>query len=349
MFKFANPEYFFLLLVIPVLVLLFVFYQYKQKQNIKAFGDPELMKSLMPNVSNIRPTFKFLLQLIGLLFIIMTLARPQFGTKKEEVKRQGIEIMIALDISNSMMAQDVIPSRLDKSKQILSQLIDNMENDKVGMVVFAGEAFIQLPITVDYVSAKMFLSSISPKMIARQGTAIGSALELAVKSFDSKSQASKAIILITDGENHEDNAVAAAKLAQSQNITVHVVGIGKPQGAPIPIEGTMSFWKDKEGNVVVTKLNEEMCQEIAAAGKGIYVRADNTNIALRTVAKELDSLAKTEITTTQFTSFNEQFQSFGILALIILIFEILIFGRINKRLSRLKIFDIQEKYKSNDK
>lgn len=349
MFKFANPEYFFLLLVIPILVLLFVFYRIKQKRNIKTFGDPELMRSLMPNVSHIRPTIKFTLQILALVFIVFALARPQFGTKKEEVKRQGIEVMIALDISNSMMAQDVIPSRLDKSKQILSQLIDNMENDKVGLVVFAGEAFIQLPITVDYVSAKMFLSSISPKLIARQGTAIGSALELAVKSFDEKSKASKVIILITDGENHEDNAVAAAKLALNNNITVHVVGIGKPQGAPIPIEGTMSFWKDKEGNVVVTKLNEEMCQEIAAAGKGVYVRADNTNMALRTIAKELDNMAKTEITTTQFSNFNEQFQSLAIIAFILLIIDVFVLGRINKRMSKLKIFDIQEQYKSNDK
>ena len=349
MFRFANPEYLFLLLVIPVLVLLYIFYRIKQKRNITLFGDPELMKSLMPNVSRYRPTIKFILQLTVLILLVFTLARPQFGTKQEEVKRQGIEVMVALDVSNSMMAQDVIPSRLDKSKQILSQLIDNMDNDKVGLVVFAGEAFTQLPITVDYASAKMFLSSISPKMIARQGTAIGSALELSVKSFDSQSDASKAIILITDGENHEDNAVAAAKLAHNNGIVVHVIGIGKPQGAPIPIEGTMSFWKDKEGNVVVTKLNEEMCQEIASAGKGIYVRADNTNMALRAISKELDKLAKTEITTTQFSSFNEQFQSFAILALIILMIDVFVFGRINKRLSRLKIFDIKEKYKSNDK
>jgi Ca-activated chloride channel family protein len=242
-----------------------------------------------------------------------------------------------------MMAEDIAPNRLEKSKRILSQLIDNMDNDKVGLVVFAGEAFTQLPITVDHVSAKMFLNSITPRLIARQGTAIGSAIELTVRSFDQKSTASKAIILITDGENHEDNAIEAAKLARDKGMVVHVVGIGRPEGAPIPVEGTMSFLKDKDGNVVVSKLNEQMCADIAEAGKGVYVRADNTNAATKTITKELDQLAKTEISTTVFSSFNEQFQSFAILALVLLLVEILMFERINKRFSRMNIFDLKDK------
>ncbi|MEA4986337.1 hypothetical protein SDC9_46038 [bioreactor metagenome] len=343
MFRFAEPEYLYLLLVVPLLTLIFVFYKIRKRKNIAAFGDPSLLKELMPNVSTVRPTVKFVIQMVILTLLVVVLARPQFGTKAEEVKRQGIEVMIALDISNSMMATDVAPNRLAKSKQILSQLIDNMSNDKVGLVVFAGDAFTQLPITADYVSAKMFLSTISPKLIARQGTAIGSAIDLAIKSFNPKSPASKAIILITDGENHEDNAVEAARLAQKEGIVVHVIGMGRPEGAPIPVDGTMSFWKDKEGNVVVSKLNEVMCNDIANAGQGIYVRADNTNAALRAVSNELDQLAKTELTTTTFSNYNEQFQSFAIIALVLLLMDIFILERINKRFSRLKIFDLKEK------
>ncbi len=343
MFRFASPEYLFLLLVIPVLTLIFIVYRIQKQRNIIKFGNPELLQNLMPNVSTARPVVKFVLQMISIALLVIVLARPQYGTKIEEVKRQGIEVMIALDVSNSMLAEDVAPNRLEKSKRMLSQLIDRMENDKVGLVVFAGEAFTQLPITVDYVSAKMFLNSISPKMIARQGTAIGSAIELTVKSFSAKSEASKAIILITDGENHEDNAVEAAKMAKDRGMVVHVIGIGKPEGSPIPIAGTMSFMRDKSNNIVVSKLNEEMCMEIAQAGKGIYVRADNTNTALRAIAKELDELSKTEISTTVFSDYNEQFQSFAILAFVILLIEILMFDRVNKQLSRMKIFDLKDK------
>ena len=255
--------------------------------------------------------------------------------------------MIALDISNSMLAQDIQPNRLEKAKMILSRIIDNMTNDKVGLVVFAGDAFTQLPITVDYVSAKMFLSTITPKLITRQGTAIGSAIEMSIKSFGEQSDKSRAIVLITDGENHEDDAVGAAKLALDKGIVVHVVGIGKPEGAPIPVDGTMSFWKDKDGNVVVSKLNEEMGKSIAAAGGGVYVRADNNNSAFRILTRELDKMAKSEIQTTTYADYNEQFQSFALLALILLLIDAVVFERKNKRLSKLRIFDIKDKFLKN--
>lgn len=343
MFRFAHPEYLFFFLLIPVLVGIFIYTSILKKRNIKQFGNPELLAQLMPNVSFIRPQVKFYFQLLAVILLIIVLAQPQFGTKVENVKRQGIEVMIALDVSNSMMAQDIQPSRLDKSKQLLSKLVDGLSNDKIGLVVFAGDAYTQLPITVDYVSAKMFLSSISPQLVPRQGTAIGSAIDLAIKSFGTKSEAGRAIIVITDGENHEDDAIGAAKLAAENGIVVHVIGMGKIDGAPIPVAGTMSFWKDKEGNVVVSKLNEEMCKSIAAAGKGTYVRADNSNTAFRVVNKELDTLAKSDIKTSIFSDYNEQFQSFALLALIILLIEFFIFNRINKRLSRFKIFDLKEK------
>jgi Ca-activated chloride channel family protein len=343
MFRFAHPEYFFLLLLIPVLIGVYVYAGIKKRRNLKKFGNPELLAELMPNVSRVRPLLKFYLQLAALLFIIIILAQPQFGTKMENSKRQGIEVIIALDVSNSMMAQDIQPSRLDKAKMVLSQLVDGMTDDKIGLIVFAGDAYVQLPITADYVSAKMFLSSISTKMVARQGTAIGSAIDLAIKSFGAKSNAGRAIIVITDGENHEDDAVAAAKLAHDNGIIVDVIGMGKPDGAPIPVPGTMSFWKDKNGNVVVSKLNEQMCREIAAAGQGMYIRSDNTNNAYRVLNKELSKFAKSDIKASVFSDFNEQFQSFAFLALFILLLDFFVFDRRNKRLSKLNIFNLKEK------
>ncbi|HEY5592339.1 MAG TPA: VWA domain-containing protein [Paludibacter sp.] len=343
MFRFAHPEYLFLLLLIPILIGVFIYTSILKHRNIKQFGNIDLLVNLMPNVSFIRPQVKFYMELTAIILLIIVLAQPQFGTKVENAKRQGIEVMIALDVSNSMLAQDIQPSRLDKAKQLLSKLVDGMTDDKIGLVVFAGDAYTQLPITVDYVSAKMFLSSISPQLVPRQGTAIGSAIDLAIKSFGTKTKASRAIILITDGENHEDDAVGAAKLAAENDIVVHVIGMGKPDGAPIPVPGTMSFWKDKDGNVVVSKLNEEMCKSIAAAGKGLYVRADNSNNAFRIINKELDTLAKSDIKTSVFSDYNEQFQSFALLALLILLIDFFVFERKNKVLSRFKIFDLKEK------
>jgi len=297
----------------------------------------------MPNVSEVRPTVKFCLQMLALTLIVVVLAQPQFGSREETMKRHGIEVMIALDISNSMLAEDIKPNRLEKAKQMLSHLVDNLGNDRIGLIVFAGDAFVQLPITVDYVSAKMFMSSINPQIISRQGTAIGTAIDLAIKSFGQPNESGRTIIVITDGENHEDDAIGAAKLAVENGISVNVVGMGTTQGVPIPIPGTMSFRKDKNDNVVVTRLNEEMCREIAKAGEGIYVRADNTNTALRALTAELDKLAKSEIETKVFTEHNEQFQSFAFFALFLLIIDFFVFYRKNKRLSRIKIFDLKDK------
>ena len=343
MFRFAHPEFLFFLLLVPLLVGIFLYTVYQKKKHLKLFGNQALMSELMPNVSVLRPQFKFYIQLTAIVLVIIVIAQPQFGTKLEKQTKKGIEVMIALDVSNSMMAQDIATGRLESAKQVLSRLIDGMTNDKVGLVVFAGDAYIQLPITVDYVSAKMFLSSISPKLVARQGTAIGSAIDLCVKSFGEKSEASRAIIVITDGENHEDDAVGAAKYAAENGIVVHVIGMGKPEGAPIPVDGTMSFWKDKEGNVVVSKLNEEMCMSIAAAGGGAYIRADNSSMAYKSVSKELDKLSKSDVETQVFSDYNEQFQSFAFFALFLLFIDAFTFDRRNKILSKLRIFDLKDK------
>lgn len=338
MFRFAHIELLWLLAVIPVFVAAYIAYTRRKRRQLEAFGDAELMEQLMPNASRVRPTVKFSIVMIALAFLIIAAARPQFGQSERTEKRQGIEAIVALDISNSMLAEDVVPNRLERAKQMLSKLMDGMVNDKVGLVVFAGDAFVQLPITCDYVSAKMFLNSIKPELIKTQGTAIGQALSTSIRCFGEQSEASRAIILITDGENHEDDAVAVAKRAKEEGIQTLVVGIGKPEGSPIPLPGTNSFRKDRSGNVVVSKLNEEMCREIAQAGGGIYVRCDNSNTATKAIQKELNKLATQEIETQVYTDYNEQFQSFALLALLLLVIDYFIFNRKNKSITKMDIF-----------
>ncbi len=335
-----------MLAVVPVFIGLYIWYTRRKRRQLAEFGDPALVSELMPNASRVRPNMKFSILMVALVLLIVAAARPQYGQREQTVKRQGIEAIIALDISNSMLAEDVAPCRLDRAKQMLSKMIDQMVDDKVGLVVFAGEAYTQLPITCDYVSAKMFLNSITPDLIKTQGTAIGAALNTAIQSFGSEeTDASRAIILITDGENHEDDAAAVAARAKEMGIKVMVVGIGKPEGSPIPIPGTNNFRKDRQGNVVVSRLNEDMCREIAKAGNGIYVRCDNTNTAMRALQKEIDTLATTEIETKVYTEYNEQFQSFVLVALLLLVIDFFIFNRKNKSLTRLDIFNEEKKTK----
>jgi Ca-activated chloride channel family protein len=237
-----------------------------------------------------------------------------------------------------MMAEDLIPNRLEKSKQTLSRLIDQLANDKIGLIVFAGEAYTQLPITADYISAKMFLNTISTELVPTQGTAIGSAIQLALRSFGLDQEAERAIVVITDGENHEDDAVLQAQEAQKLGIKIHVIGMGSLKGAPIPQGLNNDYHKDKEGNVVITKLNEEMCQQIALAGGGVYVRADNTNTALRVLNKELDSMKKSDIETTVYAEYDEQFQALAWIVLLLLFVDMFILDKKNPALRRLKLF-----------
>ncbi len=339
MFRFAHIEMLWLLMTIPVFVAAYIVIIRRKQRQLREFGDPTLLAELMPNVSRVRPIVKFGLVMVALVLLILAAARPQYGQKEKTVKRQGIEAVIALDISNSMLAEDVAPSRLDRAKQMLSKMIDNMVDDKVGVVVFAGEAFTQLPITCDYVSAKMFLNTITPDLIQTQGTAIGDAIYTSIRAFGSEdSDASRVIILITDGENHEDDALVAAKAANEQGIKIFVIGIGKADGSPIPIPGTNNFRKDRSGNVVVSKLNESMCKEVASAGHGLYVHCDNTNTAMRALQKEIDTLATSEIETKVYADYNEQYQGFVLLALLILLADFFIFNRKNKTLTKIDIF-----------
>ncbi|WP_303776021.1 VWA domain-containing protein [Bacteroides cellulosilyticus] len=344
MFRFEEPTYLYLLLLLPFLAAFYLYSNYRRRKAIRKFGDPVLMAQLMPDVSKYRPDVKFWLVFAAIGLFAVLLARPQFGSKLETVKRQGVEVMIALDISNSMLAQDVQPSRLEKAKRLVAQLVDKMENDKVGMIVFAGDAFTQLPITSDYISAKMFLESINPSLISKQGTAIGAAINLATRSFTPQEGVGRAVIVITDGENHEGGAVEAAKAAAEKGIQVSVLGVGMPDGAPIPVEGTNDFRRDRDGNVVVTRLNEQMCQEIAQAGDGIYMRVDNSNAAQKVIAQEINKMAKADVETQVYTEFNEQFQAVAWIILLLLLAEMLILERKNPLFRNIHLFKKEERY-----
>ena len=344
MFRFEEPTYLYLLLLLPFLAAFYLYSNYRRRKAIRKFGDPVLMAQLMPDVSKYRPDVKFWLVFAAIGLFAVLLARPQFGSKLETVKRQGVEVMIALDISNSMLAQDVQPSRLEKAKRLVAQLVDKMDNDKVGMIVFAGDAFTQLPITSDYISAKMFLESINPSLISKQGTAIGAAINLATRSFTPQEGVGRAVIVITDGENHEGGAVEAAKAAAEKGIQVSVLGVGMPDGAPIPVEGTNDFRRDRDGNVVVTRLNEQMCQEIAQAGDGIYVRVDNSNAAQKVIAQEINKMAKADVETQVYTEFNEQFQAVAWIILLLLLAEMLILERKNPLFRNIHLFKKEERY-----
>lgn len=338
MFRFGEPIYLYLLLIVPFLVVFYLYTNYRRRKRLRQYGDPELMAHLMPNVSKYRPDVKFWLVTAALVMVIFMLARPQFGSKMETVKRQGVETVVALDISNSMLAQDVTPSRLEKSKKLVSRLVETFNNDKVAMIVFAGEAFTQLPITSDYISAKMFLETISPSLITTQGTDIRGAIGQAMKSFTPNEGVGRAIVLITDGENHEGGAVEAAQQAAEKGVRVFVLGVGSPDGSPIPVEGTNDFRRDKDGNVVVTKLNEQMCQEIAKAGNGMYVRVDNTNNAERALNAEINKLAKADVETQVYTEFDEQFDVLAWLALVLLAVDVMLLNRKNPLFKNVKLF-----------
>ena len=338
MFRFANPEILYALVLIPALWLFFLANRKNRKKKLNEFGDPELMKGLMPDVSLWRPVWKYNLLLFALLTLIFVLARPQFGSKLQTVKRKGVEIVIALDVSNSMLSQDIKPNRLERAKQAISKLLDKLHDDKIGLIVFAGDAYSQLPITTDYVSAKMFLSSINTNTVPVQGTAIGKAIELGMKSFGPKTGAGRAIIVITDGENHEDNAVAAAKKAKEDGILVFTLGMGLEQGAPIPIPGTNGFRKDKDGNVVVSKLDLQMLREIAQAGGGVPIRASNGNVGLNELYNEINKMDKAEMESRVYSDFEEQFDWLAWIVLVVLFLEIFILERRNRLFSGINLF-----------
>jgi Ca-activated chloride channel family protein len=343
MFRFANPEYLYFLLLVPLMVLLWSLNSWRRRRAIKRLGDPALIRSLMPDYSGIRPVVKLVLQSLAAVFLAVMLARPQFGSKMEEVKRQGVEVIIALDVSNSMLAEDIRPNRLERARQAIARLVETLQNDKLGLIVFAGDAYTQIPITTDYVSAKMFLSMVGPEMVPKQGTAIGSAIELAARSFSPGKDKSRALIIITDGENHEDDPVANAREAASEGIVIYTIGIGTGEGVPISIrsQGAQDFLKDRDGNTVITRLDEKTLAEIAMAANGRYVRASSSNIGLDQVYNDLKKLKKQEIEGTVYTEYNDQFAVFAAISLFLLLLDFIIMERKNRKLSNLKLFRIR--------
>lgn len=337
MFRFESPAYLWLLWSIPVLAIIrFVCYKLRRKKLLR-FCEMSLVSRLMPNVSKIRPSVKFWLSVAALALMIVMLARPQMGSKISHEERNGIETIIAMDISNSMLAEDVVPSRLQKSKMLVENLVDHFTNDKIGLVVFAGDAFVQLPITTDYVSAKMFLQDINPSLIQTQGTDIARAISLSMNSFTQQKGLGKAIILITDGEDHEGGALEAAKEAKKKGINVFILGVGSSNGAPIPL-GNGDYMRDNAGNTVMTALNEQMCRDVAKAGSGTYIHVDNTSDAQEKLNDELSRLQKGETDNVVYSEYNEQFQAFALLALILLIIEACTLEAQNSLLRKVRLF-----------
>jgi len=338
-FQFANPEFLYGLIFIPILALLFFLaWQYKKKA-LRSYGDLKIIADLMPESSIFRQYFKFGLVLFALTMIILALARPQFGSKLQEVKRRGVEIIIALDVSNSMLAADLKPNRLENAKQSISKLLDNLKDDKVGLIVFAGDAYVQVPITTDYTSSKMFLSTVKTDYVQNQGTAIGAAIDLASKSFSPENQKNRAIIIITDGENHEDDAVSAAKEAKGKGISIFTIGMGLAQGAPIPENENGDFKRDNQGNVIVTKLDENMLQKIASAGNGMYIRASNSNSGLKNIYDEIDKMEKQELSSKVFSEYDDQFQYLIFFAFLALLIDFMLLERRNRYLKKIDFFN----------
>jgi len=340
LFRFANPEYLYLLLLLPFMIAIFIINEFRKRNSLKKLGETNLINRLIPEISGTRPVVKFLFQLMALSAAVIMLARPQFGSRIEEVKKQGVEVIIALDVSNSMLAEDIQPNRLTRAKQAISRLVDNLENDKIGLIVFAGDAYTQIPVTTDYVSAKMFLSTINPEMVPKQGTAIGAAIDLASRSFTPGEGKSKALIIITDGENHEDDPVSAAGEATKTGIVIHTIGIGSAEGVPVPVTtgGRRDYLKDADGATVITKLDEEILKKIAMSAGGNYIRASNSNIGLDEIFNDIRKMKKEELESTMYTEYNDQFQIFAAISILFLLLDILIMDRKNRKLQEVKLF-----------
>jgi Ca-activated chloride channel family protein len=341
-FRFENSLFLYGLLLIPIMVLIFLLVLKWRKRSLAKIAEIGLQNIVLPQLSRAKLIWRFTFWCLAMTLLVIAIANPQFGTKLEEAKREGIDIMVALDVSNSMKAQDLQPNRLENAKQSIGRLINNLNDDRIGIIVFAGQSYVQLPITTDYSSAKLFLESISCDMIPTQGTAIGSAIELAVESFDPKSAAAKAIIVITDGENHEDDAVKAAEAASEKGITVHTIGMGSESGVPLPLIANgniVGYRKDNDGNTVVSKLNTTLLKEIAIAGKGIFVQAGRSQSGLSVVMDELNKMDKKEYASKRYTDYEGRFQFFIAAAIILLISESLLSERRSKFLQRLNLFN----------
>ena len=338
MFRFANPQYLWLLLAVPALVALYWLAARNRRRRLARFGRPGILEELMPEVSTGRVTLKFILFCAAVTLLILAAARPQFGSKLREEKTQGVEMMLAVDVSNSMLAEDFEPNRLERTKYAIGKLFEGLQQDRVGLVVFAGEPKVQLPITSDYRMARAFARRIDPSLVSVQGTAIGKALEQALLAFsgDTEQSHGRVIILITDGENHDDDAIAVAERAAQMGVKIFTIGIGTPEGAPIQIGG--EFIKDEKGDMVVSKLNEEMLAQIADITGGAYVRSSKQSIGLDEIVKSINEMEQSELSVMRFEEFNEQYQYLLLAAIVLLLAEFLLLDRRNPLLAHLNIF-----------
>ncbi len=325
MINFANGQYLLLIFLIPFFFVVQALVLKLRRRRLRKFGDEQLVSALMPSFSKAKVWVRMTLFSLGFFFFVIGLSRPQIGAKLKEHETKGAEIMIVLDVSNSMLAEDYSPNRLERAKLAISRLVDKLRDDRIGLIVFAGNSFVQLPITTDYVSAKMFLNSISTESVPVQGTAIGEAINTAIRSFSAQSEKSRAIIIITDGENHEDDPVAAAEQAAELGIRVFTIGVGSPEGKPIPMDGELL--KDKDGEIVVTRLDESVLQEVAKEGNGAYVRAGNSEFGLNPIIEDLKKMEDEKYSSIIFEEYDEQFMYFLAIALFFLVLEMLVGDR----------------------
>ncbi|MCP4311580.1 MAG: VWA domain-containing protein [Bacteroidetes bacterium] len=347
MIQFAHKEILWFLTAMLLMLVGYILYWRHRKRSLERMGDAKLMEELMPDASVSAHHWKFFFLFLGSTLLVIAASGPRVGSKLEEVELKGREIIIALDVSNSMLAEDIKPSRLERSRQMINRMVDRMTNDKIGLIVFAGDAYIQIPITDDYPSVKMFLAGAGPDMVSKQGTAIGAAINLATRSFSGSSgdpspgkiKPGQAIVVITDGENHEDDAVGEATAATEKGIRVYTVGLGDPNGVPIPVRpGSSSTRRDNDGQVVVSKLNEKLLKEVATAGGGAYIAGDR----ISSLVDELEQLEKRDLNTKVFSEFAERFQYFAGFALLFLFLEFMIRSRKNPILKRYNLFKTEK-------
>lgn len=329
MINFAQAQYLLLLLLVPFFFLIQAIVFKIRRRRIRRFGDEALVSRLMPSYSKGKTWIRLVLFSIGFVFFVIGLSRPQIGARLKEHETRGAEIMIALDVSNSMLAEDYSPNRLERAKLAISRLVDKLRDERIGLIVFAGNSFVQLPITTDYVSAKMFLNSISTESVPVQGTAMGDAINTAMKSFSLQSEKSRAVIVITDGENHEDDPVTVAQQAAELGVRVFTIGVGSPEGKPIPFEGELL--KDKNGEIVVTRLDESILKDVADAGNGLYVRAGTSEFGLNPVIDEIKKMEDEKYSSIVFEEYDEQFMNFFAIALVFFVLEMLVGDRKPKR------------------
>lgn len=341
--RLEHPEYLWLLLGLLPLAASYIWAQVRRRRQLAAIGDAHLVRELIPDISGPKKTIKFLLLSLGLACLVVAVANPQVGTKQETVKRKGVDVVIALDLSSSMMAEDIKPNRLDRSKQFISDLLDKLQNDRVAFIIFAGHAYLQMPLTIDYSAFDLYLRSVRPDIIPTQGTAIGDAIELAEQAFDAGERKHKALIVISDGENHEEAAIDLAKEANKNGTEIYTIGVGTPKGGPIPIYNSygtqVDFKKDKDGSIILSKLNEKMLQEIAMNGGGEYYRLSNGRETMKELVNSISEMETKEIEEQIYTDYEDQFQFFLFFGLVLILAELLMTTRKSKWWSKLKLFE----------